>query len=87
MSTQVYILAICLAAAFMSTLIVCFKSRHFFSSIFLTAVSGTGALVAVNLLSSVTGVSIALNYITVSVSAFMGMPGVIALVVSQLILG
>ena len=86
MSAQIYILAVALVAAFALTLIVSFKSKHFFSSVFLTAVSGTGALFAVNMLSSVTGVSIALNYITLSVSAFLGMPGVISLVISQIIL-
>ena len=83
MSTN-YILTVILAAAFLLTLIVSFKSKHFFSSVFLTAVSGTGGLIAVNMLSSLTGVSVALNYITLSISAFLGLPGVISLEISQI---
>lgn len=56
------------------------KSGHFIRYLFLSAVSGIGALFAVNLLTSVTGVSIALNYITLGVSAVFGISGVIALV-------
>ena len=56
------------------------KSGHFIRYLFLSAVSGVGALFAVNLLTSVTGVSIALNYITLGVSAVFGISGVIALV-------
>lgn len=56
------------------------KSGHFIRYLFLSAISGIGALFAVNLLTSVTGVSIALNYITLGVSAVFGISGVIALV-------
>lgn len=56
------------------------KSGHFIRYLFLSAVSGIGALFAVNLLTSITGVSIALNYITLGVSAVFGISGVIALV-------
>lgn len=56
------------------------KSGHFIRYLFLSAVSGIGALFAVNLLTSLTGVSIALNYITLGVSAVFGISGVIALV-------
>lgn len=56
------------------------KSGHFIRYLFLSAVSGIGALFAVNLLTSVSGVSIALNYITLGVSAVFGISGVIALV-------
>lgn len=71
------IIAVCLSALIM--LVALIKSGHFFGYIILTALSGIGSLFAVNLLSSVTGVSIALNYITLSVSSFFGIPGVIGL--------
>ena len=56
------------------------KSRHFIRYLFLSALSGIGALFAVNLLTYLTGVSIALNYITLGISALFGISGVIALV-------
>ena len=56
------------------------KTRHFIRYLMLSAISGIGALFAVNLLTSVTGVSIALNYITLAVSGIFGISGVIALV-------
>ena len=57
------------------------KSGHLVRYLILSAISGIGALFAVNLLTSITGVSIALNYITLAVSALFGISGVIALVV------
>ena len=57
------------------------KSGHFIRYLLLSAISGIGALFAVNLLTTLTGVSIALNYITLAVSAIFGISGVIALVV------
>lgn len=69
-------LAICTFAV-----IVCLlKSGHFIRYLFLSAVSGIGALFAVNLLTGITGVSIALNYITLAISSVFGISGVIALV-------
>ena len=56
------------------------KSGHFIRYLFLSAISGIGALFAVNLLTSLTGVSIALNYITLGISTIFGISGVIALV-------
>lgn len=55
------------------------KSKRFFSYLILSALSGIGSLFAVNLLSEVTGVSIALNYITLGISGVFGISGVIAL--------
>ncbi len=86
MSTQLYILLFALVVIFVITVIVSKKTKHFFACIFLSAVSGIGSLFAVNLLSEFTSVSIAQNYISLSLSAFMGTPGVIALLISQLIL-
>ena len=56
------------------------KSGHFLRYLILSAISGIGALFTVNLLTSFTGVSIALNYITLAVSSLFGISGVIALV-------
>lgn len=58
---------------------VSYKSGHFTKSVLLTAFSGIGALFAVNIISYISGVSIALNYITLSISGILGIPGVIML--------
>lgn len=58
---------------------VSYKSGHFIKSLFLTLVSGTGALFAVNLLTPYTGVGICLNYISFFISGVFGIPGVIAM--------
>ena len=68
-----------------STVIVLYaliKSKHFFGYLILSAISGIGSLFAVNLLSEVTGVSIALNYITLGISSVFGISGVIALLLA-----
>ena len=61
-------------------LLTLIKSGHFVKYLILSAISGIGALFAVNLLTSITGVSITLNYITLAVSGIFGISGVIALV-------
>ena len=61
-------------------LLTLIKSGHFARYLALSAISGIGALFAVNLLTSITGVSIALNYITLAISSLFGISGVIALV-------
>ena len=74
-----------IAALIVSAIIVfisLIKSGHFIRYLIFSAISGIGSLFAVNLLSSVTGVSIALNYITVCVSSFFGISGVIGLLLT-----
>ena len=60
-------------------LAVSLKSGHPLKSLLLSLISGIGALFAVNILTPVTGVGIALNYISLAVSSLFGIPGVIAL--------
>ena len=60
-------------------LAVSLKSGHAVKSLLLSLISGIGALFAVNILTPVTGVGIALNYISLAVSSLFGIPGVIAL--------
>lgn len=86
MSTQLYFLLIGLVAAFVAVVVTAFKTKHFFTCLFLSAVSGIGSLFAVNILSALTQVSLAVNYLTLSVSAFLGSSGVIALLLSQLMI-
>ena len=62
------------------------KSKRFFSSLFLSAVSGLGGLLAVNLISSLTAVAIPLNSVSVIFSCLTGLSGVISLILWQIIL-
>lgn len=74
------VLIITVAVGILAVAITLIKSGHFIKYLILSAISGIGALFAVNLLTFLTGVSIALNYITLCISAIFGISGVIALV-------
>ena len=80
MPANLIYLILALAVGILGVIICLLKSGHFLKYLTLSAISGIGALFAVNLLTSLTGVSIALNYITLGVSALFGISGVIALV-------
>ena len=71
-----------LALGTLAVVVALIKSRHFIRYLLLSAISGIGSLFAVNLLSSITGVSIALNYITLGVSSVFGISGVIGLLLT-----
>ncbi len=73
-----------LAAFSLITLLVMIKSRHFFKALILSAAQGIAALFAVNLLSAATGVSLAVNPVTLALSAVGSLPAVIAMLVSRL---
>ncbi|MBQ3137639.1 MAG: pro-sigmaK processing inhibitor BofA family protein [Clostridia bacterium] len=59
------------------------KSRHFFRCLFLSSLSGIGSLFAVNVLSQMTGITLGINAITLSVSALGGIPSVIAMLAAR----
>ena len=80
MSENITPLIIALTFSSLIVVLTLIKSGHFIRYLFLAALSGIGALFAVNLLTYLTGVSIALNYITLGISALFGISGVIALV-------
>jgi hypothetical protein len=82
MSSNLYPIIFALAIGALAVLTALIKSGHFIRYLILSSISGIGSLFAVNLLSSVTGVSIALNYITLSVSSVFGISGVIGLLLS-----
>lgn len=82
MSANMMPMLITLVIGAAAVLIAMIKSGHFFSYAILSLISGIGSLFAVNLLSAVTGVSIALNYITLSVSGIFGISGVIGLLLA-----
>lgn len=62
------------------------KSKHFFKAAFLSCAQGLAALFAVNLLSSFTGFSLGVNWITIGISAVSGIAGVVMLLVSNVFL-
>lgn len=66
-------------------LIAMIKSGHFFKSLSVSAISGIGSLFAVNLLSGITGFGISVNWFTVIFSAFSGICGSIALLISNVL--
>ena len=68
-------------------LFVMLRSKHFIRSLILSALQGVAALFAVNLFSAVTGFELAVNPVTLSVSALGGMSGVILLLISRCIIG
>lgn len=75
-------LSFCLIAAAVlavAVFAVSYKTGHFIKSILLSGVSGIGALFAVNILTPITGVGIAVSYISLALSGIFGIPGVIAL--------
>ncbi len=83
MGSQTTFLCICLIASAVIMLSIFVKSRHFFRCLFLSSLSGIGSLFAVNVLSQMTGVTLGINAITLSVSAFGGIPSVIAMLAAR----
>lgn len=67
-------------------LITMLHSKHFFKCIFLSALSGIAALFAVNLLAGFTDFEVAVNPVTLGISALGGTPAVIMLLVSRIFL-
>lgn len=67
-------------------LIVMIRSKRFFSSLFLSALSGCAALFGLNLMSEFLGFSLSLNPVTLAISCVGGIPGVVMLLVSRLFL-
>lgn len=77
------------AAVLAAIVILCIrlfrKSGKFFRSLFLSAASGIGGIIAVNLISTLTAVSVPLTPVTALFSASTGLSGVISLVLWQVI--
>lgn len=79
MTHNLYPMIFALSVGELAVITTLIKSGHFIRYLLLSSISGIGSLFAVNLLSSLTGVSIALNYITLGVSSVFGISGVIGL--------
>lgn len=63
-----------------------YKTHHFVKSIILSVLQGGAALFAVNFIGSFIDVHIPLNWFSIAVSGAGGLPGVIMLLVSEIIL-
>lgn len=83
MGSQTTLIIICLIISAVITVSVFAKSRHFFRCLFLSSLSGIGSLFAVSISGSLTGISIGINPVTLSVSAFGGIPSVIAMLIAR----
>ena len=84
MTTQLKVLLCALAgggclAIFVSML----RSRRLIRNLLLSAVSGVAALYAVNALGLLLGLRLAVNGLTLGVSAVAGPPGVVALLLAD----
>ena len=61
------------------------KTKHPLKTAFKSAACGGAALLLVNLTSSATGCYIAINYLTVFVSTFLSLPGVVGMLLLNII--
>lgn len=68
-------------------LIFALLTKKFLKTIFLSALGGIVTLLILNFSSGITGFEIGINPSSVGVSAVLGLPGVIALVVIKMIFG
>lgn len=66
-------------------LISMLRTRHFIRSVILSAMQGLVSLFAVNLAGELTGVYLSLNWFSAAVGAVGGLPGIIFLLVSDII--
>lgn len=76
-----FILSVCAVFIFIAFI----KSGKFFKSVFLSVFYGLSALFAVNFIGGFTGLHLAINPFSLLVSCVSGLPGVIFLVVTDLI--
>ena len=74
-----------IAACAIIMLIFMIKRKCFFKGLFASALQGIAALYAVRLTGLVTGVSIAVNWYTLSTAAVLGSPGVVLLLAAKTI--
>ena len=73
------------AAAALAVLAACFRSGHALRTLFGSAVKGIVSLFAVNAAGLLTGVTVAVNPVTLTASGLFGIPGTIALLLADTI--
>lgn len=86
MSIGSYIFFVFFILSAVIILAVSLKTGKPFRCIFLSAFSGLGALFGVNILSAVTAVFLPLNALTLLISGVGGIPGVVFLLLCDVIL-
>ena len=69
-----------LALALLAVLIAFLRSGRFFGALFSSAVQGAVSLLAVNVAGMLTGVTVAVNPVTLTAVSLLGIPGQIGLV-------
>lgn len=74
-----------LVVACLIVIISAFKTKRFFSCIFLSALQGIAAMFAVNALGLVTGLHLSLNGYTIAASVMGGTPAVIGMIVTEIL--
>ena len=62
------------------------KTGHFLKTAALSSLSGLGAFAAVSLTAPLTGVTVAFNLWTLFVSLIVGLPGVVSMLLAQIII-
>lgn len=75
------VLVLCIAAV----LTAMYRSGSFIKSFFITALQGLASLIAVNVTGLLTGVTLSVNWYTLSAVSFFGMPAAISLTVLKFI--
>lgn len=65
-------------------LLFCAKSGKFLKTLLLSAISGLAVMVVINLTSKISGVSMPVNFWTVTGSMSFGIPGVLGLLILRL---
>lgn len=69
------------------TIILFWRSGHFWRTLTFSALTGNAALATVVYMGAFTGPMLALNPFTVTFSALLGIPGVVTLLICRLLLG
>ncbi len=77
--------AVCIAATPIALTAV--TAKRGFSALILSALQGTVAVFAVNLVGLATGISLAVNWYSLGAGALMGAPGVISMLLLNVIFG
>lgn len=86
MSTFTSILVITIiSCAALTVLITMLKTGHFVKAVFLTCLQGVAALFAVNAAGLLTGVTLSVNWYTIGAGAVFGTPGVISVLLLDVI--
>lgn len=86
MTDTIWIITIVVSFAVMVIIKKIMKSRHAVRSVVFSMLSGVAVLAAVNLCSAFTGVSMPVSRLSLAGAAVLGIPGVTAMLLLQLML-